>query len=176
MILRTLYTLLAIVLFPLVSLAAEGYVIAFSFSAEDASGKIIYNEKGNLSVSGGKYRLVMDDEFAIVSNGSVQWIYNPANEDIVISQSELSGQLSKASDSEDVVRSLVSILSSSQGTGSKAEFIEGKAKNIVGAVLRQGKSVYRIKVESLSTSTSLDEGLFVINPDDYPDAFVTDLR
>ncbi len=176
MILRILYSLLAIVLFPLVSLAAEGYVIAFSFSAEDASGKMIYNEKGNLSVSGGKFRMVMADEFTIVSDGSVQWIYNPANEDIIISQSELSGQLSKASDSEDVVRSLVSILSSSQGAGSKAEFIEDKAKNIVGAILRQGKSVYRIKVESLSAAASLEESLFVLHPDDYPEAFVTDLR
>ena len=113
--LRKLYkTLVLIVLIfctamPSVMAAETGYAIEFIFSAQDENGKIIYSESGSVLVCGGKYRFEIPEEVLIVSDGVSQWVYNPMNEEIMISKSEISKQLSEAVTPNDIAVKMASL-------------------------------------------------------------------
>lgn len=161
---------------PSVMAAETGYAIEFIFSAQDENGKIIYSESGSVLVCGGKYRFEIPEEVLIVSDGVSQWVYNPMNEEIMISKSEISKQLSEAVTPNDIAVKMASLFTG-EANGSGAVDIKSDKNNIpIELILKADDIRYRINIESFVQKENIPQESFKFNVKNYPEAMVTDLR
>ena len=173
-------TALSLLLFcaglPSVIAAETGYAIEFIFSAQDTNGKTIYSESGNVLVCGGKYRFEIPDEVIIVSDGVCQWMYNSMNEEIMISNSDISKHLADAVTPNDIAVKLASLFT---GDANKPGTVEIKCdkNNIPVELLLKAEDVgYKINIESFVQKEDIPQESFKFNVKNYPEAVVTDLR
>ncbi len=174
-------------LLPIIS-GAKGYGVTFSFIAADKSGEQVYNEQGKIWVNGSCYRMEIEDQLLVVCDGKVQWMYRPQTEDIIITWSQVASELDKQveseagalSDSESVgetVQSILSVFAGESGANSRVELkkdVAGVVRELV--IYLEDKSYYKIELLSITIKPSFPDGFFTLDPADYPNAVVTDMR
>ncbi len=154
------------------------FLIYFIFTAIAADGSQVANETGKLFLDGNKYRLEVEDELLVVCDGSTQWMYKPQSEEIVIVGSEIAASLAKAKDMEEAAGSILDMLVPNAAPGDIVivKDIRGVIQQI--RIFLGGKTMdkARIDVSSAVEKAEFPQGCFTLDPADYPNAIVTDLR
>jgi Outer membrane lipoprotein carrier protein LolA. len=180
----------------------NGSKLGFSFEATDAKGKKVYEESGNIQISGNKYYMDISDELIIKCDGTSKWIYNMQTDEVIISNASY--------DSSDIAENPFILF----GISAKSKFqIDNTIKQIsinnekvneitlipkdkktykaiyiafkkIGSkkyypvqikVVSANNTVYKANVNSFE-ETKIESNLFTFNTSKYPNAIITDLR
>ena len=168
--------LLGLLLFALSGFCSDGVsVMNFIFRAADNAGKEIYNEEGTISYRDNKFRIELEDQMLVVSDGRALWVYREQSDDILILEAGLGSF--DADNLESAIRKLVSVFGYA-GTGDDRVDIKRDAKNRPAEVtfFSAGKSYYKVIIKSVAENVTADDKIFTFSLRDYPDAVVTDLR
>ena len=165
----------------LVAFLIGGATLCFNFKAVDASGTLLYDGEGTIVTLGDSYRMETP-QMLIVSDGATKGIYQKEIDEIVLQGVAAGGPaansiqgimdnpfevLRHAGDFYTVTTWKGGKKSTSGAPGALPDKIELRSK--AGAV-------YTIGILSAKKENSLDASSFVLDPDDYPTAVVTDLR
>lgn len=165
----------------LVAFLIGGATLCFNFKAVDASGTLLYDGEGTIVTLGDSYRMETP-QMLIVSDGATKGIYQKEIDEIVLQDVAAGGPaansiqgimdnpfaiLRQAGDFYTVTTWKGGKKSTSGAPGALPDKIELRSKS--GAV-------YTIGILSAKKENSLDASSFVLDPDDYPTAVVTDLR
>lgn len=165
----------------LVAFLIGGATLCFNFKAVDASGTLLYDGEGTIVTLGDSYRMETP-QMLIVSDGSTKGIYQKEIDEIVLQGVAAGGPatnsiqgimdnpfevLRHAGDFYTVTTWKGGKKSTSGAPGALPDKIELRSK--AGAV-------YTVGILSAKKENSLDVSSFVLDPDDYPTAVVTDLR
>ncbi|MBR1950140.1 MAG: hypothetical protein IKA14_04725 [Bacteroidales bacterium] len=179
----------------LVAFLIGGATLCFNFKAVDASGTLLYDGEGTIVTLGDSYRMETP-QMLIVSDGSTKGIYQKEIDEIVLQGVAAGGAAGGAASGvgasgSPAANSIQGIMdnpfevlrhagdfytlttwkggkkSTSSASGALPDKIELRSK--AGAV-------YTIGILSAKKENSLDTSSFVLDPDDYPTAVVTDLR
>ena len=162
-------------LMPFAANAQQGYSFAFAFSAKDAKGVSVYDAKGDIEVSGPKFRMEIPQEMIVVSDGKTQWVYNCSNDEIIISESEFSQQLASASTPLEMVEKVAGLFVGAN-KGYEKVVNKDKAGNPVEVVLKYAKGSYVIRILGQVVKKNTPPEIFALDVRNFPEAFVTDLR
>ena len=153
----------------LVAFLMGGATLSFSFNAVDASGNVVYDGEGTVVTAGKNWRMETG-EALIVSDGSVKGIWQKRVDEIVLMP------VADAS-SGDIMDNPFALLQN-PGSDYTISASEADSKGIPHKIVLKSKAgaVYTIVVHEYSAVPVPAPELFVLNPDDWPDAVVTDLR
>lgn len=154
----------------------KGYSFSFSFVAKDAKGVSVYNAKGDIVVSGPKFRMEIPQELIVVSDGKTQWVYNCSNDEILISESEFSQQLASASNPLEMAEKLAGIFVGANKGYEKAVVNKDKAGNPVEVVIKWAKGSYVIRILGAVVEKNTPPEMFALDVRNFPEAVITDLR
>jgi len=172
--------------------------IGFNFEATDRSGNLIYNDAGTVTMSGNRFRMEVAEDLVMVSDGTTLWIYKPQSEDIIIMDAAMAGlqaassavsSVSSASSSssvsaadkslEQALHNLAALFGYAGGDASKID-IKRDPGGLMSQInfISKDNSAYTVKVKSVEplAGNSPDSSYFTLQPRDYPNAIVTDMR
>ena len=154
----------------------KGYSFSFSFVAKDAKGGGVYDAKGDVVVSGARFRLEIPQQMIVVSDGKTQWVYNCSNDEILVSESEFSGQMETASSVTEIVEKVAGLFVGANKGYEKAVVKKDKAGNPVEVVLKWAKGSYVIRILGAVVETKTPPEMFSLDVRNFPEAVITDLR
>ncbi len=154
----------------------KGYSFGFAFSAKDAKGASVYEAKGDIVVSGARFRMEIPQEMVVVSDGVTQWVYNCSNDEILISASEFSQLTASASSPVDLVEKLAGLFVGANKGYEKVVVNKDKGGNPVEVVLKYAKGSYVIRIIGGIIEKNTPPEIFSLDIGKYPEAVVTDLR
>jgi len=167
----------------------------FSYRMVDKSHDIDNDIKGSIVMQGDMYNLhIMGRN--VVSDGKTQWSNDPDAEEIQITDA------SESANSFSFLKIITSVNNDYTPKYIKTVKNAGRMLYIVDMTPKAGKSYYKVRlkidkldsfikeaiiyekdgveyyftVEKFATNLDLKEGYFTINPSDYPDSEVVDLR
>ena len=152
----------------LVAFLIGGATLSFNFKAADASGAEVYSGEGSVVTLGEQYRMETSD-VVVASDGSVMGIYQKGADEIVL-QPVVAG-------SGDIMSNPFAVLQNGGGTyeiTTKGTDAKGFPKEIF--MKAKNGSVYTIQILKYTANPLPDSKLFTLSPEDYPTAYVTDLR
>lgn len=145
---------------------------SFSFVAKDAKGGPVYDAKGDVVVSGARFRVEIPHQMIVVSDGVTQWVYNSSNDEILISGSEFSQQMASASTPLEMVVELFV----GANKGYEKVLNKDKAGNLVEVVLKWAKGSYVMKILGPIVEKKTPPEMFSLDVRNFPEAVITDLR
>ena len=156
--------------------ALNGYSFGFTFLAKDVKGASIYEAKGDIVVSGARFRLEIPHKMVVVSDGVTQWVYNCSNEEILISGSEFSQHIESSSSPSELVEKMAGVFVGANKGYEKVVEKRDKGGNPVEVVLKWEKGSYVIRIVGEVVEKNTPPELFSLDIGKYPEAVVTDLR
>ena len=177
----------------LVAFLMAGATLSFSFKAAEPSGKVIYDGTGTVLAIGDSYRMETP-QMLIVSDGETQGIYQKEIDEIVlqkVASGGASGALSSDGNLSAANTTLQGIMDNPfailqhAGKFYTVTTYKGGKKATSGAPgalpdkieLRAASgAVYTIGILGAKKEDTVEASSFVLNPDDFPTAVVTDLR
>ena len=175
----------------LVAFLIGGATLCFNFKAVDASGALMYDGEGTIVTLGDSYRMETP-QMLIVSDGTTKGIYQKEIDEIVLQGVAVGGAASGVGASgSPAANSLQGIMDNPfevlrhAGDVYTVTTWKGGKKSISGApgalpdkieLRSKAGAVYTIGILSAKKENSLDASSFVLDPDNYPTAVVTDLR
>lgn len=165
--------------------------MCFNFKAVDASGTLLYDGEGTIVTLGDSYRMETP-QMLIVSDGSTKGIYQKEIDEIVLQGVEAGSAASgvgasggpAANSIQGIMDNPFEVLRHAGDFYTVTTWKGGK-KSTSGApgalpdkieLRSKAGAVYTIGILSAKKENSLDASSFVLDPDDYPTAVVTDLR
>ncbi len=153
----------------LVAFLMGGATLSFNFNAVDAQGTVVYDGKGTTTTVGNSWRMEIG-EALIVSDGSVKGIYLKGIDEIVL--------MPVAPDDVGDIMDNPFALLQNPGSGYAVSASDADSKGIPRKIVLKSPAgqVYTIQVLEYSALPAPDPSLFVLDPDKYPNAVVTDLR
>ncbi len=152
----------------LVAFLIGGATLSFNFRAADASGAEVYSGEGTVVTLEDKYRMETSD-VVVASDGNVMGIYQKGADEIVLQP--------VAAGSGDVMANPFAVLQN--GGGAYEISTKGKdAKGLPKEIFLKAKNgaLYTIQILEYSANPLPDSKLFTLSPEEYPTAYVTDLR
>lgn len=177
----------------LVAFLMAGATLSFSFKAAEPSGKVIYDGTGTVLAIGDSYRMETP-QMLVVSDGETKGIYQKEIDEIVL-QKVASGGASGALSSDGnlsaanttlqgIMDNPFAILQHAGKFYTVTTYKGGKkaSSGAPGALpdkieLRAASgAVYTIGILGAKKEDTVEASSFVLNPDDFPTAVVTDLR
>lgn len=177
----------------LVAFLIAGATLSFSFKAVEPSGKVMYDGTGTVLAIGDSYRMETP-QMLIVSDGETKGIYQKEIDEIVlqkVASGGASGALSSDGNLSAANTTLQGIMDNPfailqhAGKFYTVTTYKGGKKATSGAPgalpdkieLRAASgAVYTIGILGAKKEDTVDASSFVLNPDDFPTAVVTDLR
>lgn len=175
----------------LVAFLIGGATLCFNFKAVDASGALMYDGEGTIVTLGDSYRMETP-QMLIVSDGSTKGIYQKEIDEIVLqgvaAGSAASGVGASGSPAANSLQGIMDnpfAILRQAGDFYTVTTWKGGKKSTSGApgalpdkieLRSKAGAVYTIGILSAKKENSLDASSFVLDPDDYPTAVVTDLR
>ena len=153
----------------LVAFLIGGATLSFNFSAADSVGKVQYSSEGEVVCFQESYRMETDDAL-IVSDGKTKGIYQKQIDEIVIQKVEEEGNAG-------IMDNPFALLMN-PGKDYTVTAQNADSNGIPGKISIKTKNgeVYTILVKGYSKTTAPEHSLFTIDPEQYPNAVVTDLR
>ena len=177
----------------LVAFLIAGATLSFSFKAAEPSGKVMYDGTGTVLAIGDSYRMETP-QMLVVSDGETKGIYQKEIDEIVLQKvasggasapTGSDGNLSAANTTlQGIMDNPFAILQHASKFYTVTTYKGGK-KATSGAPdslpdkieLRAASgAVYTIGILDAKKEDTVDASSFVLNPDDFPTAVVTDLR
>ena len=152
----------------LVAFLIGGATLSFNFKAADASGAEFYSGKGTVVTLGENYRMETED-VVVASDGNTMGIYQKGADEMIL-QPVVAG-------SGDIMANPFALLKN--GGGAYEISTKGTdAKDFPKEIFMKAKNgaVYTIQILEYSSNPLPDSKLFILSPEDYPSAYVTDLR
>ena len=177
----------------LVAFLMAGATLSFSFRAAEPSGKVMYDGTGTVLAIGDSYRMETP-QMLVVSDGTTKGIYQKEIDEIVLQKVASAGasgalssdgNLSAANTTlQGIMDNPFAILQHASKFYTVITFKGGKkaTSGAPGALpdkieLRAASgATYTIGILGAKKEDSVDSSSFVLNPDDFPTAVVTDLR
>lgn len=177
----------------LVAFLMAGATLSFSFKAVEPSGKVIYDGTGTVLAIGDSYRMETP-QMLVVSDGETKGIYQKEIDEIVlqkVASAGASGALSSDGNLSAANTTLQGIMDNPfailqhAGKFYTVTTYKGGKKATSGAPgalpdkieLRAASgAVYTIGILGAKKEDTVEASSFVLNPDDFPTAVVTDLR
>lgn len=177
----------------LVAFLIAGATLSFSFKAVEPSGKVVYDGTGTVLAIGDSYRMETP-QMLVVSDGETKGIYQKEIDEIVLQKVASvgasgalgsDGNLSAANTTlQGIMDNPFAILQHAGKFYTVTTYKGGKkaTSGAPGALpdkieLRAASgAVYTIGILDAKKEDSVDASSFVLNPDDFPTAVVTDLR
>ena len=177
----------------LVAFLMAGATLSFSFKAAEPSGKVIYDGTGTVLAIGDSYRMETP-QMLVVSDGETKGIYQKEIDEIVlqkVASGGASGALSSDGNLSAANTTLQGIMDNPfailqhAGKFYTVTTYKGGKKATSGAPgalpdkieLRAASgAVYTIGILGAKKEDTVEASSFVLNPDDFPTAVVTDLR
>lgn len=177
----------------LVAFLMAGATLSFSFKAAEPSGKVIYDGTGTVLAIGDSYRMETP-QMLVVSDGETKGIYQKEIDEIVLQKVAsvgASGALSSDGNLSAANTTLQGIMDNPfailqhAGKFYTVTTYKGGKKATSGAPgalpdkieLRAASgAVYTIGILGAKKEDTVEASSFVLNPDDFPTAVVTDLR
>lgn len=161
----------------LVAFLVGGATLSFSFTATDAAGNVQLATEGKAVTLGDNYRMETD-ELLVVSDGSVKGIWQKGVDEIIIMPVEPAAP----GNSQDatiggIMDNPFALLKESPALYDIST-MGMDANGIPMQIVMKARSgaVYTIGISRYSALPAPDASLFVLNPEDYPTAIITDLR
>ena len=152
----------------LVAFLVGGATLSFNFRAADTSGAEVYSGDGTVVILGDKYRMETED-MVVASDGSVMGIYRKDIDEIVLQPI--------AAGSGDIMSNPFAMLQNRNAAyeiSTKGADAKGFPKEIF--LKAKNGALYTIRILKYSVNPLPDSKLFTLSPEDYPTAYVTDLR
>ena len=177
----------------LVAFLMAGATLSFSFKAVEPSGKVIYDGTGTVLAIGDSYRMETP-QMLVVSDGTTKGIYQKEIDEIVLQKVASAGasgalssdgNLSAANTTlQGIMDNPFAILQHASKFYTVTTYKGGKkaTSGAPGALpdkieLRAASgAVYTIGILGAKKEDTVEASSFVLNPDDFPTAVVTDLR
>ena len=177
----------------LVAFLMAGATLSFSFKAAEPSGKVIYDGTGTVLAIGDSYRMETP-QMLVVSDGETKGIYQKEIDEIVlqkVASAGASGALSSDGNLSAANTTLQGLMDNPfailqhAGKFYTVTTYKGGKKASSGAPgalpdkieLRAASgAVYTIGILGAKKEDTVEASSFVLNPDDFPTAVVTDLR
>ena len=177
----------------LVAFLMAGATLSFSFKAVEPSGKVIYDGTGTVLAIGDSYRMETP-QMLVVSDGETKGIYQKEIDEIVLQKVASAGasgalssdgNLSAANTTlQGIMDNPFAILQHASKFYTVTTYKGGKkaTSGAPGALpdkieLRAASgAVYTIGILGAKKEDTVEASSFVLNPDDFPTAVVTDLR
>ena len=177
----------------LVAFLMAGATLSFSFKAAEPSGKVVYDGTGKVLAIGDSYRMETP-QMLVVSDGETKGVYQKEIDEIVlqkVASAGASGALSSDGNLSAANTTLQGIMDNPfailqhAGKFYTVTTYKGGKKATSGAPgalpdkieLRAASgAVYTIGILGAKKEDTVDASSFVLNPDDFPTAVVTDLR
>lgn len=177
----------------LVAFLMAGATLSFSFKAAEPSGKVIYDGTGTVLAIGDSYRMETP-QMLVVSDGETKGIYQKEIDEIVlqkVASAGASGALSSDGNLSAANTTLQGLMDNPfailqhAGKFYTVTTYKGGKKATSGAPgalpdkieLRAASgAVYTIGILGAKKEDTVEASSFVLNPDDFPTAVVTDLR
>lgn len=177
----------------LVAFLMAGATLSFSFKAVEPSGKVMYEGTGTVLAIGDSYRMETP-QMLVVSDGETKGIYQKEIDEIVlqkVASAGASGALSSDGNLSAANTTLQGIMDNPfailqhAGKFYTVTTYKGGKKATSGAPgalpdkieLRAASgAVYTIGILGAKKEDTVEASSFVLNPDDFPTAVVTDLR
>ena len=152
----------------LVAFLIGGATLSFHFTAADSAGAEQYSQDGTIMCAGENYRVETDDAL-IVSDGKMKGIYQKGIDEIVF--------MDASKTSNDILDNPFAILQN-PGDAYTVTASDADANGIPRKIALKSKTgaLYTIVVKEYAKLPAPDMNQFVIDPEDYPTAVVTDLR
>ena len=166
----------------LVAFLIAGATLSFSFKAVEPSGKVVYDGTGTVLAIGDSYRMETP-QMLIVSDGETKGIYQKEIDEIVLQKVVPTGAAENAT-LQGIMDNPFAILQHAGKFYTVTTYKGGKkaTSGAPGALpdkieLRAASgAVYTIGILGAKKEDTVDASSFVLNPDDFPTAVVTDLR
>ena len=166
----------------LVAFLMAGATLSFSFKAAEPSGKVIYDSTGTVLAIGDSYRMETP-QMLVVSDGETKGIYQKEIDEIVLQKVASAGAADNAT-LQGIMDNPFAILQHAGKFYTVTTYKGGKkaTSGAPGALpdkieLRAASgAVYTIGILGAKKEDTVDASSFVLNPDDFPTAVVTDLR
>lgn len=166
----------------LVAFLIAGATLSFSFKAVEPSGKVMYDGTGTVLAIGDSYRMETP-QMLIVSDGETKGIYQKEIDEIVLQKVVPTGAAENAT-MQGIMDNPFAILQHAGKFYTVTTYKGGKkaTSGAPGALpdkieLRAASgAVYTIGILDAKKEDTVDASSFVLNPDDFPTAVVTDLR
>ena len=177
----------------LVAFLMAGATLSFSFKAAEPSGKVIYDGTGTVLAIGDSYRMETP-QMLVVSDGETKGIYQKEIDEIVlqkVASAGASGALSSDGNLSAANTTLQGLMDNPfailqhAGKFYTVTTYKGGKKATSGAPgalpdkieLRAASgAVYTIGILGAKKEDTVEASSFVLKPDDFPTAVVTDLR
>ena len=166
----------------LVAFLMAGATLSFSFKAAEPSGKVIYDGTGTVLAIGDSYRMETP-QMLVVSDGETKGIYQKEIDEIVLQKVVPTGAAENAT-LQGIMDNPFAILQHAGKFYTVTTYKGGKkaTSGAPGALpdkieLRAASgAVYTIGILGAKKEDTVEASSFVLNPDDFPTAVVTDLR
>ena len=166
----------------LVAFLIAGATLSFSFKAAEPSGKVMYDGTGTVLAIGDSYRMETP-QMLIVSDGETKGIYQKEIDEIVLQKVASAGAADNTT-LQGIMDNPFAILQHAGKFYTVTTYKGGKkaTSGAPGALpdkieLRAASgAVYTIGILGAKKEDTVDASSFVLNPDDFPTAVVTDLR
>ena len=166
----------------LVAFLIAGATLSFSFKAVEPSGKVVYDGTGTVLAIGDSYRMETP-QMLIVSDGETKGIYQKEIDEIVLQKVVPTGAAENAT-LQGIMDNPFAILQHAGKFYTVTTYKGGKkaTSGAPGALpdkieLRASSgAVYTIGILGAKKEDTVDASSFVLNPDNFPTAVVTDLR
>ena len=152
----------------LVAFLIGGSTLNFNFKAADASGAEVYSGNGTVVTLGESYRMETQD-VVVASDGKTMGIYQKGADEIVL-QPVVAG-------SSDIMANPFALMQNGGGAyeiSTKGTDAKGFPKEIF--MKAKNGALYTIQILEYSANPLPDSKLFTLSPEDYPTAYITDLR
>ena len=177
----------------LVAFLIAGATLSFSFKAVEPSGKVMYDGTGTVLAIGDSYRMETP-QMLVVSDGETKGVYQKEIDEIVlqkVASAGASGALSSDGNLSAANTTLQGLMDNPfailqhAGKFYTVTTYKGGKKATSGAPgalpdkieLRAASgAVYTIGILGAKKEDTVEASSFVLNPDDFPTAVVTDLR
>jgi len=171
----------------------------FSVTVYGKDKKVTDNQKGNLTVKGGKYKLELKNQ-NVISDSTTVWTYLKDANEVQINNADHSGDKGTISptniftvyengfkshfDKEDNLKgAAVDVIDLYPKHPEREKYhtlilVIDKTKNqiVSVSVMMKDGTVVTYTVDSLNTETTIPDSFFSFNPKDYPGIDVEDLR
>ena len=166
----------------LVAFLIAGATLSFSFKAVEPSGKVMYDGTGTVLAIGDSYRMETP-QMLIVSDGETKGVYQKEIDEIVLQKVVPTGSAENAT-LQGIMDNPFAILQHAGKFYTVTTYKGGKkaTSGAPGALpdkieLRAASgAVYTIGILGAKKEDTVEASSFVLNPDDFPTAVVTDLR
>lgn len=169
----------------------------FSYSVQNASGKLLSQKNGVLNMKGDKYNITFGQN-KIISDGKTVWNYDPTTKEVTVNNANNSEKTItpqklftnfydkdfmyvlggiKNYKGKKVQEVLLQPIDAKKPFSRVYLWIDNVAKNIVSTtVVEKSGNRYVYSVSSLQPNVSMQDAQFTFNQNSYPGVEVVDLR